>query len=148
MPVDPLSIIGGVGAAAGIIVTITKTVKHLNDLQTKYKDAEMSITQLMRQLLSIKASLIQIQEWTELNLSRSPREKELVDAFGISFEGCKEAMDAMAEEVAKLVQDGINGDMRTMRTRYLWNEDTMKDHQGRLESQVQALQLLLSAVQW
>lgn len=145
---DPLSILGGVGAAAGIIATITKTVKNLSDLQTKYSEAEMSIRQLMRQLMAIKASLSQIQDWTELNLSRSPRERELVEAFNISFDGCKEAMNAMADEVAVLAQDALAGDRRLMRARYVWNEESMKDHQERLDSQVQALQLLLSAVQW
>lgn len=145
---DPLAIFGGVGAAAGLIGIITKTVRHLSDLQTKYAESEMSIRQLIRQLMSIKASLSQIQEWTELNLSRAPRERELAEAFEISFEGCKEAMDAMADEVARLAQDAVAGDKRTMRMRYVWNEEAMKDHQGRLDRQVQALQLLLSAVQW
>lgn len=145
---DPLTIIGGVGAAAGIIATITKTVKGLSDLQSKYSEAETSVRQLIRQLTAIKASLIQIRDWTELNLHGSPREKELVDAFQIALEGCQEAMEKMADEVAKLVQDALAGDRRTMRARYVWNEESMKDHQDRLDSQVQALQLLLSAVQW
>jgi hypothetical protein len=144
---DPLTILGGVGAAAGIIATITKTIKGLSDLQTKYTNADMSIRQLMRQLMVIKASLIQIQDWTE-NLRSSPRERELVEAFTISLDGCQEAMEAMCEEVTKLVQDAMAGDRRMMRARYVWNEETMRDHQGRLDSQVQALQLLLSAVQW
>jgi hypothetical protein len=108
----------------------------------------MSVRQLIRDLMSIKASLSQIQDWTELNPPGFPRQRELEQAFAISFEGCKEAMDAMAEEVAKLVQDYMAGDNRGMRMRYIWNEENMKDHQARLGTQVQALQLLLSAVQW
>jgi hypothetical protein len=143
-----MEVFGGVAAAAGIIVTITKLVRGLSDLQSKYSDAENSIRLLIRQLTSMKTSLIQISGWTQLNLAGSPREYEIVEAFKISLEGCQEAMQSMADEVAKLVQDAIAGDSRTMRTRYVWNEENMKDHQARLDSQVQALQLLLSAVQW
>lgn len=143
-----MEVFGGVAAGAGIIVTITKLVKGLSDLQSKYKEAENSIRLLIRQLTSMKASLIQISDWTQLNLAGSPREDELVEAFKIALDGCQEAMQSMADEVAKLVQDAIAGDSRTMRARYVWNEESMKDHQARLDSQVQALQLLLSAVQW
>lgn len=145
---DPFTILGGVGAAAGIIVTITKTIKGLSDLQSKYSEAETSIRQLIRQLMAIKAALRQIQDWIELSLSSSLRERDMVEAFNTSLEGCKEAMEAMGEEVTRLVQAALAGDKRSMRVRYVWNEESMKDHQDRLDSQVQALQLLLSAVQW
>jgi uncharacterized protein YukE len=145
---DPFTILGGVGAAAGIIVTITKTIKGLSDLQAKYAEAETSIRQLIRQLIAIKAALREIQDWIGLSLSGSWRERDLVDAFSTALEGCKEAMEAMCDEVSRLVQDALAGDRRLMRARYVWNEEGMKDHQDRLDSQVQALQLLLSAVQW
>jgi hypothetical protein len=145
---DPLTILGGVGAAGGIIVTITKIIKGLSDLQSKYTDAEISIRSLIKQLMTIKAALRSIQDWIEMSLSGSLKERDLVEAFSTSLEGCKEAMEAMGDEVTRLVQDALAGDKRMMRARYVWNEESMKDYQARLDSQVQALQLLLSAVQW
>lgn len=98
--------------------------------------------------MTIKTALREIQDWIGLNLAGQPRERDLIEAFGVSLEGCKEAMEAMCEEVAQLVEDALAGDKRTMRARYVWNEENMRDHQGRLSTQIQALQLLISAVQW
>jgi hypothetical protein len=141
---DPLSLIGGVSAAGAIIAAITKTVKNLNDARRTYDGADLTIQSLVYELTTIKFALNQIQEWARNHVPSSPTQRELIQGFKISLEGCRLAMDVMAEEVALLVTK--NPFMQ--KAKLVWNDVTMKEHQLRLQSQVAALQLLLQAAYW
>ncbi len=139
-----LALIGGISAAGGIIGAITKTVQNLYDAQVRYEGADLSIRLLITELTTIKASLIEIEDWAKNSLGSHPRQRELLEGFRVSLEGCEVAMRVLAEEVAELVSK--NPFKR--RAQYVWNEDGMRDHQDRLRSQVAALQLLLQAARW
>ena len=141
---DPLSLIGGISAAGAIITAITKTVQNLYDVRGRYEGADLTIRLLIVELNTVKAALIQIQDWAQYSFAGSPTQKELLEGFQVSLEGCKIAMDVLAEEVARL----ISKNPFIQRTQYAWNAVRMKDHQDRLRSQVAALQLLLQAAHW
>jgi hypothetical protein len=141
---DPLSIIGGVNATGAIIGAIMGILKNLNDARGKFDGADRTIRLLVAELLAIKAALTQIQEWAQYIVEDGPVQKELVEGFRVSLDGCAVAMEVLAEEVESLVSK--NPFLR--RTAYVWNEESMKEHQSRLHFQVSALQLLLQASQW
>lgn len=146
---DPCSVIGVVSASISIVTTIGSTVKGLSELRSKFTEADQSIRLLITELSTIKSALGLIYDWADNGLVISPTQVELVDALDIAIDGCKEAMDALAEEVAHLVGSAAAEIIGfRIRTRYLWNEGTMKEHQGRLRSQVTALQFLVAAIQW
>ena len=141
---DPLSLIGGISAAGAIIAAITKTVHSLYDMRGKYDGADLTIRLLIVELTTVKAALVQIQDWARYSFAGSPAQKELLEGFEVSLEGCRIAMDVLAEEVARLVSKNPF----IQRTQYAWNAVGMKDHQDRLRTQVAALQLLLQAAHW
>ena len=114
---DPLSLIGGVSAAGGIIAAITKTVQNLYDMKGRYEEADLMIRLLIVELTTIKAALIQIQDWAQYSFAGSPTQKELLEGFEVSLEGCKMAMDVLAEEVTRLVSKNPF----IQRTQYVWN---------------------------
>ncbi|KAI9710899.1 MAG: hypothetical protein M1820_002334 [Bogoriella megaspora] len=138
---DPLSLIGGVSAAGAIIAAITKTLKNLSDARTRFEGADLTIQSLVYELTTIKFALTQVQEWARNHVPSSPTKRELIQGFKISLEGCRLAMDVMAEEVAMLVSK--NPFIRSVNV--VWNDTSMKEHQHRLQSQVNALQFLLQA---
>ncbi len=149
---DPASIVGLISASGTIVSAITLTVKGLSDIRGKYAGADLRIRLLIGQLSTVKSALNQIRDWVEYNLVDSPTQAELVEGLNVSLDGCKAAMDVLAEEVTGLVGDAspgsrLNPTFRT-RAKYVWNESSMKDHQDRLHAQVAALQLLLQAAQW
>ena len=146
---DPASAIGIASAAIQIITTIGSTVKGLAEIRNKFVAADQSIRSLISQLSSIKSALSIINDWIENDLIVSPAQSDFVDALNAAMDGCSETMDALSEEVAKLVGSAAaeNIGFRT-RTRFVWNESSMKDHQDRLQSQVAALQFLVVAVKW
>jgi hypothetical protein len=141
---DPLSLIGGMSAAGAIVAAIAKTVQNLYDIRGRYDEADLTIRLLIVELNTIKAALIQVQDWAQYSFAGSPTQKELLEGFEVSLEGCKMAMDVLAEEVARLVSKNPF----IQRTQYAWNAVGMKEHQDRLRSQVAALQLLLQAAHW
>jgi hypothetical protein len=141
---DPLSLIGGVSATGAIIAAIAKTAQNLYDVRGRYDGADVTIRLLIVELNTVKAALIQIQDWAQYSFASTPTQTELLEGFRVSLEGCKIAMDVLAEEVAGLVSKNPF----IQRARYAWNAVGMKDHQDRLRSQVAALQLLLQAAHW
>jgi len=147
---DPLSIIGAVSASGAILATIGKTVKGLAGLKGKLDGADLTIKLLIGELSGIKSALSEIQDWVDYNIAESPTQSDLVDGFKVTMEGCTEAMDALAAEVTSLVGDASLPLTLTsvMRAKFLWSETNMKDHHGRLHSQLDVLRLLLQAVQW
>ena len=146
---DPISVFGVTSAAIQVITTIGSTVKGLAEIRNKFIAADQSIRSLISQLSSIKSALSIIHDWIDNDLVVSPTQSDFVDALSAAIEGCSETMDVLSEEVANLVGSAAaeNIGFRT-RTRFVWNESSMKDHQDRLQSQVAALQFLLVAVKW
>lgn len=148
---DPASILGLITTAGTIASAITRTIRDLSDLRSQYTDADIRVRLLIKELSTIKSSLTQINDWAHF-LDTSNNQAELRDALQVALDGVELAMGALAEEVQKLVSDPSATSRVDMgfrqRTRYVWNEDTMKEHENRLRAQVSALQLLLQAAQW
>jgi hypothetical protein len=75
----------------------------------------------------------------------SPKGKEICDNLNVAMEGCQGIIDALDHDVAGLV--GHSGSI-VSRVKQLFLESTIKDHEERLDSQIAALQLLLTAASW
>jgi len=145
---DPISAIGVISASLSIVTIIGNTVKGLAELRNKFISADQSVRSLITHLSTIKAALNLIHDWAENDLVVSPTQSEFVDVLDVAINGCKETMEALAEEVTNLVGSSAAEKIgfRT-RTKYVWNQGTMMGYQDRLQSQVTALQFLVTAVQ-
>ncbi|KAL6714181.1 hypothetical protein ACLMJK_008676 [Lecanora helva] len=146
---EPITIFGLLSTAGTLASTISLTIRNLSELRAQYKDADVRIRLLIGELSTVKAALTQINDWTHC-LDDTHRQADVVEGLRVSLEGCQLAMDALAEEVRSLMGGdlgtSVNPGFRT-RTRYVWNESSLKEHEGRLHAQIAALQLLLQAVQ-
>jgi hypothetical protein len=144
---DPASLVGVLSAAGGIVSLIVQTVKKLSELRQRFQEANVTIRLLMSELLTVRAALQQVDDWTRFNLTPSSEiQEDLRSAFEISIDGCTMAMELLADEVDQLLGND-SGEAFLIRLKSLWSEDMMKLHQQRLHTQVGALQLLLQAVQ-
>lgn len=144
---DPLSLIGGIASTGAIIGGITKTVHDLRTLREKFNEADSTLGAIITELCTVKAALYQIKDWTDYNKDGTVQ-KELAEALDVSLTGCKECLDLLAEEVTSMIGNSSQrGAELRMRVRTIWNEQMMKEHQSRLHNQMNALQLLLQAVQ-
>ena len=148
---EPISVIGLLSTAGTLASAITVTIKSLSDLRGQYKDADLRIRPLIGELSTVKSALTQINDWTHY-LDDTHQQSDVVAGLKISLEGCQLALDALAEEVQSLLGGAIPDSSLSMgfrmRTRYVWSESSLKDHESRLRAHIAALQLLLQAVQW
>jgi hypothetical protein len=125
---DPISIIGLTGSLISIGEVITKSIKHLVDLHSRYQNASLAVTLLIGQLTTVKAALQEVLTWIKSSL-----------------EGITED-----ERVNLLVLNQKNANDLPVRGRlkFLWDENEMGEFTNHLNNQINALNLLLTAIQW
>ncbi|EXJ64985.1 hypothetical protein A1O7_01324 [Cladophialophora yegresii CBS 114405] len=152
---DPGSILGLLGSAGAITACIVGTLKDLADLRAKFAVADTNIKLLKSELTAIKSALDRIHDWAKYNLEEDQTQApKLGEGLGAILEGCRVAMEVLAEDVADLLhsntleqgQSHLRLGFRD-KTRLVWHESALKDHQERLSRQTGALHLLLTAIQ-
>lgn len=144
---DPASAIGTVSAVLGIVSLIAKSVASLSDLQSRYGAADLKVSLLIGQLSTVKAALKQIAKLLE-DGNGALRDPELIDDFSMSLK-CVEDVVVILDDKISLVQRNAANEL-TIRSKvgFIWDEKTMDDYLSMLNNQIQALDLLLTALQW
>ncbi|KAH7090801.1 hypothetical protein FB567DRAFT_300162 [Paraphoma chrysanthemicola] len=62
---EALAVLGAVGAVFNVISGISKTIDIINDLTTRWEDADLTLLTLASQLTALRAAVTKIQEWTD-----------------------------------------------------------------------------------
>jgi len=75
---DPRTIVSLAGDVTNIVEVIFKTAKTLRELKGKWKDADLTITNLIAQLESLKRVLNKLGKWIGLDLAGVPQHHQLV----------------------------------------------------------------------
>ena len=152
---DPISAFGLVAGAFQVTSLITDTAQGLSTLRGRFRDADLTIHLLIVELTTIKSAIAQLHDWSVFNSKGGHDQREYIADLDVALDGCQAIMDVLSEEVAALSGRSLSSDhvgagvmgLRA-RARVVWNEDRMKDYQGKLHAQVLALQVLLQACQW
>ncbi|KNG89354.1 hypothetical protein ANOM_002648 [Aspergillus nomiae NRRL 13137] len=143
---DPLSIVGAVGSILGIIDLATRSIKTLTDLQGRYTSIGLRARILIGQLSTLKAALGQIKEVLDLldPGSRIGEDPQISADITTSLSCCEAIMSLLDQRLSRMQEDHL-----TMRdkTSILWHEKETTDFQSLLNNQVNALNLLLTALQ-
>jgi hypothetical protein len=146
---DPASVFGALSGGIQVLQAITSTVHGLKQLYGKFRDADVTIQTLIRELSSIQTALTGLQDW-----SNTHHHGYKADEFGrdlaVAMDGCHWIMEVLSRDVADLLQGNRSDGGIGLRTRIkaIWNEEMMKGRQEMLRAQVNALQLLLQVFQW
>ena len=145
---DPASIIGLVGSVLGIADVVTRSIKRLSTLRTKYQDAPFLVSNLIGQLCTVEAALDQLSVWTQEDLKSDPRYTHLasqvsnsLDCFGPLIVSLQKHLDQL-DDVGN-TQLGVKQKMT-----FIWNEKDLQEYVILLSHQINALTLLLQAIQW
>lgn len=139
---DPLSL---VGAIAGIVSVVAKATLSLSGLKSRYKIADIKVSLLIGQLSTLKAALTQVKYLVE-NVSLGP---QLFDDLSTSLSSLWIIISALGNQLDQLQLNPENEFSRwTQKVGFVWDDQTMRDYLSLLDHQVNALQLLLSALQW
>lgn len=144
---EPISIIGAVGAMANIIDVVTRSIKHMSELRDRWKNADLTLLSLASQLTALRGALSKIQAWMETGLDGDPHHQLIMD-LDVSIKCCQ----LLAGKIEALVED-LSHDFDKPRefssiVKQVFNVKSIDDVQKLLDQQTNALTLLLTACNW
>ncbi|KAI0817940.1 G-alpha-domain-containing protein [Xylaria sp. FL0064] len=139
---DPVSIIQIVGTAVSLGDVVIKCIVGLRSLKNKYHDAPLVVSTIIGQLYMVQSALDQLAIWNKPEHGRDPRYRQL--AWQID-----NALDCFSPLVTTLERRLSDVELMTttQRLTFLWGEKETSDFSILLDRQVNALNLLLQAVQ-
>src|SRR5271156_5026804 len=110
---EALAVIGAAGAVANIIDVAGKTIKSLQDLHNRWRDADFTLLNLIAQLTALRAALSMIQEWIDRTEEATGQHHQLTMDMDLSITCVRMLigkMDVEAEGLRRCVDVNGNGD--------------------------------------
>ena len=145
---DPVSIVGLAGSIVNIVDIIAKSIKNLRELQQKWKAADLIVNSLIGQLFTLKSALTKIEEWMSSSLSKEPQHEQLAVDLKQSLECCHFLVTFMYDHLLLLDWNEANRLTSSSKIRAVFHDSEVKDCATYLDRQTNALNLLLTALNW
>ena len=141
---DPVSAIGLVEASLGLAVQFGSAAKTLNDVADKYKNAKLTIKSLIQNLDILQLSWTQIGVWFRERFENdSLHDVDLAKRVAGFLETGSLIMEALQHDLQAYNVNHLNF---STRSKLIWNETTLQNHQGRIRDQALSMSLFLQAV--
>jgi hypothetical protein len=141
------SAVGLVVGVGSILSVIAKSIVTLNNLRHKYTQAEGNITGLSSHLRAIRLALGQIRSWLdEPGPNESLRGDVLIDLDEI-LDHCRSLVDEIDNGLSAYIYDK-DALPATKKALFILGDDKTKDCLTRLNHQISALNLFLTAFNW
>ena len=146
---DPVSIVSLASAVLSIVGVIAKNINALSTLQAKYRNADLSVFLLIGQLSTLKAALGQISEWIKIEgITAQSEHLQLIADLQIALNGCQVLISILDDRVEQLANKEGSDNLKVQgKIVFLWEEQELNVYVTHLNNQVNALTLLLSAIQ-
>ena len=139
---DPLS---AAASLVGLIAGVGKVASTLNRLKEKYDYSALNITLVSGSLWTVKAALEAIREWRSSSTDTSRPSQQLDLDLKVSLQSCAVLITVVER---KLGESDLTRPSVYDKLRFIQLDDVFKDFTASLDSQVRALQLLLTIFQW
>ncbi|KAI0377119.1 hypothetical protein F5Y04DRAFT_292233 [Hypomontagnella monticulosa] len=143
---DPVSIIQIVGVVVSLGDVVVRCIAGLSSLRAKYHDAPVHITTMIGNLSIVRTAMDQLSVFRSPELSRIPRYRELASQMGNALDSFGPLMEKLDRELSRLNKNDHSGRARN-RLAFIWSERAMFRFSEDLGRQVNALSLLLQAIQ-
>jgi hypothetical protein len=143
---DPISIIGTASSVASIIDVLVKTVSTLRELHNQWKQADLTLVNLIAQLTALKAGLDKIQEWMDTDMVETHH--QLVMDLEVSISCCRMLITMLQSHVSELHQNAGNTLDFENKMKLIVKNGTLEELQKMVERQTIAFTLLLTACNW
>lgn len=148
MSMDPASIVGIIGSVVGIADVVGTSIRRLNSLRLKYREVPFRISSLIGQLYTIQVAVDHLSLWTQQDLTSDSRFIDLAFQVSNSLDNIGPLVMYLNEDLNKL-EALKEGEMSSSKKiSFLWSEKDLAEYTVLLNNQVNALTLLLQAVQW
>ena len=145
---DPVSVIGVVGSVVNMVDVVSRSLTALHSLQQKWKIADITITLLLGHMATLKAAMNQISDWVSSDLRLVPQHHQLVIDLSMSLDSCKVLLAFMNNRLIDLELNQAGSLTLQSRVRAILQDQSMKDCLNHLSHQANALNLLLTALNW
>ncbi|KAI9659818.1 MAG: guanine nucleotide-binding protein subunit alpha [Bathelium mastoideum] len=149
---DPASIIGIVDSVMGIADVVTRSIRSLNGLKLKYRDAPTLVSTLIGQLYTTQTALDQLSSWADDYAGiptsvEAERYAELAAQVGNALDCFGPLILSLQRDLNQLETYDASQFNLQKRISFLWNERDLNEYLTLLDRQVNALTLLLQAIQ-
>ncbi|TGO49891.1 hypothetical protein BOTNAR_0413g00030 [Botryotinia narcissicola] len=143
---DPVSIFGFTGSVLTTGKVVTSLITSLVTLKSKYKTAGLMGSLLIGHLTTIKVALDEVSYWIATTLQGVEKTEQLIINIESSLESCHVFLLMLEDHITRQHRNGIDRQLKG-KPRFIWNESKIKELNNYLDSQVNALHLLITAVQ-
>lgn len=144
---DAVPAIGLVGSIVSLVDVLSRSIQSLLDLRSRYQSVDRKVNLLIGQLSTLRAALNQI---TELNarLAPMPQHQQLVQNLTTSLGCCEIVIRDLDDRLCSSRRSEASDLDALAKIQFLQDENAMTDYLGLLNNQINALNLLLTALQW
>lgn len=144
-PMDPASIVQLTQGSLSLALQCGHAVKTLSDITTKCKNTKISITSMAQNVDVIQLAWSEMGEWCERYESRNtPEDKMFLERLRRSLDNGTLVMTALEQDLKPYQTNNLSFKQRS---RFIWNENTLRDHQDRISHQATAMNCLMQAIQ-
>ncbi|KAI0553052.1 hypothetical protein F4679DRAFT_33568 [Xylaria curta] len=144
---DPASIVQIIGTAVSLGDVVLKCISRLHSLKAKYHDAPLIICTITGQLYMVQAALDQLRIWSKPEYGRNPRYRQLALQIGCFLECFSALILTLEQRLEDFEPNSSKSIPRKQKFIFLWGEKETSEYSCLLDRQVNALNLLLQAVQ-
>ncbi|OTB06029.1 hypothetical protein M426DRAFT_21453 [Hypoxylon sp. CI-4A] len=141
---DPATIFQLVGGVISIGDAVIRCTNRLSALKAKYRDASILLSAVIGQLFSVQTAIGQLSQW-KTQAHQELRYQQLALQIDNALDAFFPLIHALQD---KLDQFGAHQELTPRgKLAFLWNERELNDYLILLDRQVNALNLLLRAIQ-
>ena len=140
---EPASIVGLISASAALAKLAFLGIRELQMAHETYRDTEYSVDGVLSKLSVLRFSLGNLEIWGR-SISSDEAAADLLIQLEVSITECTRVMTGI---IAKLKPPPQEGFTFRDKARFTWNKSTLKECESELDSQMQAMQLLLQVAE-
>ena len=137
---ESITALGVASNALEIVTVLSKAIKNINELQSKYRRANLTFTLLENQLITLKSALEEISEWDMKDCS-----PQLVQGSESATQSISILVTLLDEKLQSFQTDAVGDLTFHSKVMFLWDHAELKEYFGHLNSHIMSLSVLLYA---
>ncbi|KAK8003363.1 hexokinase [Apiospora arundinis] len=144
---DPFTIFQVVGTAVSLTDVVVKSIGKLNSIRTRYYKCPLLISTMIGQLYIVQSALGRLSAMKELEHTQDLRYRDLDLQIGNSLDSFSTLILTLQKHLDRFEHTTAVDMGAKQKIKFLWNEKDMSEYSVLLDRQVNALNLLLQALE-
>ncbi|KAK7911474.1 guanine nucleotide-binding protein alpha subunit [Apiospora marii] len=144
---DPFTIVQVVGTVVSLTDVVIKSITKLNSIKAKYHNCPLLVVTMIGQLCTVQSALGRLADWNSPERTRDPRYQQLGLQIGNSLNNFSPLILALQQQLDRFEGTAPMQMGAKQKLKFLWSEKDMSGYSILLDRQVNALNLLLHALE-